>query len=240
MSLLCVFLCTFTFQTSRLRIGTVTGRTELAHGPVPVHAARGVRGTRDVRARVDARKVDARLVLRATGVPEAHGRGWRTVVGAHAHGPVIEHQAPLVGRARAARRAPVARTQASALSGAPEMRSAIGVGPALALGGRARQLAQLADGETELARAPRPVVAHHAGPGRFARQPVARVPTRAVHGAARPGRRAVRVRGAPGRRDRTVAGALHAAARVRRASHRGVARVTVRARALGPVQHRPA
>jgi len=110
-------------------------------------------------------------VLGATGVPEAHGRGWRAVVGAHAHGPVVEYQAPLVGRTRSARTtdAAVARALAPALSRASEVRSAVGVGPTLALGGRARQLPELADGETVLASAPRPVVSDHAGSGRFAR-----------------------------------------------------------------------
>lgn len=136
-----MLFCTFTFQTSRLGIGTVTGRTELAHGPVPFHAARGVRGTRDVRARVDARKVYARLVLRATGVPEAHGRGRRAVVGAHAHGPVVEHHTPLVGRARAhAGIVAVAWAPTQAVARTSEVRRAVGVGPALAHGGRARQL----------------------------------------------------------------------------------------------------
>jgi len=110
-------------------------------------------------------------VLRATGVPEAHGRGWRTVVGAHAHGPVVEYQAPFVGRTRTARTTgtTVARALAPALSRAPEVRRAVGIGPTLALGGRARQLAQLADGETVLASTPGPMVADHAGSGQFAR-----------------------------------------------------------------------
>lgn len=205
--------------------------------------ARSVGRTRDVRARVDASEPHARLVLRATGVPEAHGRGGRAVVRAHAHGPVLEHQALFVGRTRA-----VAFTRAPALAVpvAPAVWAAITVGQALAGRGRARQLARVADREPVPARAPGAVIAHSARLGRFAGQPVARVTARAV-GAARPGRRAVGVRGAR-RRDggggggggAVVAGPLHAGPGVRRTAQLRVARVTVRARAPGPVQRRPA
>lgn len=206
-------------------------------------ARRVARGARDVRARVDAREVDARLVRRAPGVPEAHERGGRTVVRAHAHGPVVERQALFVGRARAAAVAvAVARTAAPARGGAPQVRRAVRVRATLALGGRARQLAQLAEREPVLARAPRPVVADRARLGRLARQPVARVAARAVR-RARQRRRTVRVRrarGRGGRGDRRRGGGAHAARRVGHAPYGRVARVAVRARALGPVQRRPA
>lgn len=239
-----MFVCTFTFQTSRLRIGTVTGRTELAHGPVGLDAARRVGRARDVRAGVDATEVHARLVLRAPGVPETHRRGGRAAVGAHAHGPVVERQALLAGGTRAV---VVARATALASGNrAPQVRRAVSVGPALAVRRRARELAQLGDGEPVLAPATRPVTAHHARLGRLARESVARVPACAV-GRARPGRRAVLVPVAPSD-GHVVAGPLRAsahpgasaAARIWRAPHGGIARVTIRARALRPVQHRPA
>lgn len=204
------------------------------------------RRARDVRARVDAREVDARLVLRAPGVPEAHERGGRTVVRAHAHGPVVQRQALFVRRARTTVTAAVARTAALARGGAPQVRRAVRVRATLAFGGRARQFTQLAEREPVLARATGPVVADRARLGRLARQPVARVAARAV-GRARQRRRAVRVRRARGRGcrrrwrgDRRRGAGAHAGGRVGRAAHRRVARVAVGARALGPVQRRPA
>lgn len=204
--------------------------------------ARSVGRTRDVRAGVDASEPHARLVLRATGVPETHGRGGRAVVRAHAHGSVFERQALFVGRTRAVA---VARAPALAVPVAPAVRAAIAVGQALACRGRARQLARVADREPVPARAPGAVIAHSARFGRFAGQPVARVTARAVC-AASPGRRTVGVRGAR-RRGRggggggaVVAGPLHACPGIRRTAQVWVARVTVRARALGPVQRRPA
>lgn len=200
-----------------------------------LYATGRVGRARDVRAGVNATKVDARPILRAAGVPEAHGRGGRTAVRAYAHGPVVEHQALAVGRAWATA---IARAPALTVARAPQVRSAVAVGPALARRRRASELALLADGEPVLARAPSPVVADRARPRRFARQPVARVPARAVRGA-RPGRRAVGVGRAPGRGHVVVPGP-HARPRFRCTAHGRVAGVTVRARALRPVQHRPA
>lgn len=93
-----------------------------------------------------------------------------------------------------------------------------------------------------LARASGPVVAHRARFRRRALQAVARVSARAVR-RARPGGRTVRVPVALGR-GHVVAGpmgaAAAAAARVGRAPGGRVAGVTVGARALRPVQYRPA
>lgn len=205
--------------------------------------ARGAGRARVVGARVDATEVDARLVVRATGVPQAHCRGRRAAVRARAHGPVVERQARFAGGARAAA---VARAPALAAACAPQVLGAIVVRPALAVRRRARQLAEFGDGQPVLARAPGPVRAHRARPGRLAPKPVARVPARAVR-RARQRRRAVRVPVAPGRfvarALRTAAAAAHAAAtpRVGRApGDDGVAGVAVGARTLRPVQHRPA
>jgi len=105
---------------------------------VGLDGARDVLGARDVRARVYATEVDARLVLRATGVPETHERGGRAAVGAHAHGPVVEHQALLVRGTRARAATGVARAPALAVARAPQVRRAVTVGPALAFRRRAR------------------------------------------------------------------------------------------------------
>lgn len=191
--------------------------------------------TRDVRAGVDATKVDARPILRAAGVPEAHGRGGRTAVRAHAHGPMVEHQALAVGRAWATA---IARALALTVARAPQVRSAVAVRPALACCRSASKLTLLADSKPVLARAPGPVVADRARPGWFASQSVARVPARAVRGA-RPGRRTVGVGRAPGRGHVIIPGP-HARPRFQRTAHGRIASVTVRARALRPVQHRPA
>lgn len=207
--------------------------------------ARGAGRARDVGARVDATEVDARLVVRATGVPQAHGRGRRAAVRARAHGPVVERQARLAGGARAAA---VARAPALAAARAPQVRGAVAVRPALAVRRRARQLAGLGHGQPVLARAPGPVRAHRARPGRVAPQAVARVPARAVR-RARQRRRAVGVPVAPGRLVARALGApdapaAAAAAATPRVGHApgddGVAYVTVGARALRPVRHRPA
>lgn len=137
---LCFFLvfCTFTFQTSRLWIDGVAGRTELTHGPVGLDGTRGVARARRVRARVDAREVHARLVRRTAGVPEAHGRDRGAIVGAHAHGPVVERQALFVRRTRVAAGGAIARAAALAVAGAPQVRGTIIVCRALAFRRRAR------------------------------------------------------------------------------------------------------
>lgn len=210
---------------------------------------RGVARARGVRARVDAREVHARLVPRTTGVPEAHGRDGGAVVRAHAHGPVVERQTLFVRGTRVAADA-FARAATLAVAGTPQVRGTIAVRRALAFRRRARQLAQLGDGEPVFTRATCPVSARHARLGRFAGERVARVPARAV-GGARQGRRTVSVPGALGRgrpsgrpagTAHVVLGARAHAAQVRRAARRArrVAHVTVRARALSPVQHRPA
>lgn len=124
-----------------------------------LHAARRASRARDVRAGVDATVADASTVLRATGVPEAHERGGRTAVRAHAHGSVVKRQALAVSWARATA---VARAPALAMARAPQMRCTVTVHPALTLGGCARQLAQFADGEPVPARAPGPVVPYRA------------------------------------------------------------------------------
>lgn len=200
--------------------------------------ARSVGRTRNVSAGVNASEAHARLVLRATGVPETHRRGGRAVVRTHAHGPVVERQALFVGWARAVT---VARVSALAVPSTPVMRAAIAVGQAFAFSRRARQFARVADRESVPARAPDAMIAYGALLGRFAGQPVARITARTVR-AAGPSRRTVVVCGAL-RRDgacAVVAGPLHTGPGVRRTAQLWVARVTVRTCTLCPVKRRPA
>lgn len=89
-----------------------------------LYATGRVGRTRDVRAGVNATEVDAGSVLRAAGVPEAHGRGGRTAVRAHANGPMVERQALAVGRARTTA---VARAPALAVARAPHVRRTVPV-----------------------------------------------------------------------------------------------------------------